>query len=79
MKTNWRCKMNNILRELRIKNGYTQDEIAKKLGYKNRSGYNHLENGNVKLSITHAIKLSKIYGVSVDFFLNNVVKLYQTQ
>lgn len=59
----------NILRELRRKNHYTQEEIAKYLGYKSKSGYSMLENDKVRLTIDKAKLLAKLYKVNIsDFF-----------
>lgn len=60
----------NILKDLRIKNGFTQEKVARVLGYKSKSGYSMLENGNVTLSINKAKILSKLYKVSIEKFLN---------
>ena len=65
--------MSYILKELRLKNGYTQEEMANILGYKDKSGYNHLENGNVKLSIDKANLISKLFKVNPSIFFKNEV------
>ncbi|ACD53011.1 hypothetical protein ST12_08455 [Clostridium botulinum] len=61
--------MNDLLKQLRIKNGRTQEEIAKVLGYKGKSGYSMLENGKVELTIPKAKILAKFYKVDVTIFL----------
>ena len=70
--------MSDILKKLRLKNGLTQEEVALQLGYKDKSGYNHLENGKVKLSISQANTLSKLYGVDIGIFFANEVEVSQT-
>lgn len=60
--------MSNILKEIRLQNNLTQEEMAKILGYKDKSGYNHLENGNVKLSLDKAKKLSKLFNLNIEIF-----------
>lgn len=61
--------MSNLLKELRIKNSKTQDELAKALGYKSKSGYSMLENGKVELTIQKAKILAKYYDVDIKIFL----------
>lgn len=60
--------MVNLLKKLRVEKGYTQEYMAEKLGYSDKSGYNHLENGNVKLSLARAIEVAKILGVNPNIF-----------
>lgn len=61
--------MNELLKTLRLKNNKTQDEVAKALGYKGKSGYSMLENGKVELTISKAKILAKFYKVDVKIFL----------
>jgi transcriptional regulator with XRE-family HTH domain len=63
--------MSEILKKIRIEKGYTQEYMAEKLGYKDKSGYNHLENGNVKLSVERAMMISKILNVNPSIFFIN--------
>lgn len=70
--------MSNTLKQLRIKKGYTQEEMADKLGYKDKSGYNHLENGNVKLSISRAMEIAKIFNVNPSVFFTKEVEATST-
>lgn len=60
--------MNKLLKKLRIKNNKTQEEVAKILGYKGKSGYSMLENGNVELTISKIMILSKYYNVPPSIF-----------
>ena len=39
------------IRLYRMRNGYTQEEMAQFIGYKSKSVYNNLESGNVKMSL----------------------------
>jgi len=64
----------NILKELRLKRGYTQEYMAEQLGYSDKTGYNKLENGNVKLSIARAIKASKVLKVNPSIFFKDEVQ-----
>jgi len=56
------------LKTLRNKFGYTQVELAKKLGI-TRSSVNGWEMGLAVPSIQFIIELSKIFNVSSDYFL----------
>ena len=60
--------MNKLLKELRIKNNKTQQEVAKILGYKSKSGYSMLENGKVELTIQKAKILACFYDVDAKIF-----------
>ena len=61
--------MSNLLKELRLKSGKTQEEVARALGYKSKSGYSMLENKKVELTIQKAKILAKFYKVDVKIFL----------
>lgn len=61
--------MTNILKELRKSKGYTQEKLAKILGYSSKSGYSMLESGKVKLTISKAKALSDFYNVDIKIFL----------
>lgn len=61
--------MNELLKRLRLKNNETQDEVAKILGYRGKSGYSMLENGKVELTISKAKILAKLYNVDAKIFL----------
>lgn len=62
------------LKELRKAKGFTQEQMAKLLGYKDKSGYCQLENGDIKMTLEKAIKISKILGADIKeiFFETNV-------
>lgn len=47
--------MSEKLKYIRIPKGYTKEYMAQALGYKDKSGYNHLGNCNVELSVEKAI------------------------
>ena len=46
--------------------GYTQEEMAKKLGYSSKIGYNMLENGNVSLSLDKAKIISDLLNIPLN-------------
>lgn len=56
----------NKLRQYRLARGLTQEEMARLLGYKDKSGYCHLENGKVAITIEKAKKIGDILGVSPE-------------
>lgn len=57
------------LKELRIKNNYTQKEIADAINI-NRVQYNQYENNYYNIPIKHLVNISNHYNVSVDYILN---------
>lgn len=61
--------MNELLKQLRLKNNKTQKEVAEILGYNSKSGYSMLENGKVELTVSKVKILAKFYGVDPQIFL----------
>ena len=58
------------LLELRQEKGLTQREVAKAL-FVSQGTYNNWENGKTQPSIEQLIALSKFFGESIDFIVNN--------
>lgn len=56
------------LRRLREAHGFNQDDVARVLGI-DRSSYSYYESGKSEPKITNLIKLSRIFGVTVDALL----------
>lgn len=56
------------LRELRINQRYTQDELSKKLNL-SRTAISNYEKGIIQPSIETIIKISEIFNVSLDDLL----------
>jgi DNA-binding XRE family transcriptional regulator len=54
------------LKKIREECGYTQDEMAKKLGHNSKSAYNMKENGTRKVTVEEAYKISKIFNKSIE-------------
>ncbi len=54
----------NKLKEIRKDRGYTQDFIAEKMGYSNKSSYSMLETGRVKVDLEKAKRLKIILDLS---------------
>lgn len=66
--------MNKLLKELRLKNNKTQEQVAKALGYNSKSGYSMLENGKVELTISKVKLLANFYNIDPAIFLKNLVQ-----
>lgn len=65
--------MNLLLKSYREKRGFTQQNIAEKLGI-TVSAYNMIENGKRGISLINAKKISIILNASIDeLFFDNVV------
>lgn len=64
------------LKKLREQFGYTQQEMAKKLGYNSKSTYNQKEKGIRKITIEEAHEISKIFNKSIEeiFFKSEVAE-----
>lgn len=56
------------LKELRLENGFTQQNIADKLGIKQQS-YARYEIGIGEPSLQTLVKIAKTFGVSTDYLL----------
>ena len=62
--------MNNRVRELRQSHNMTLDELGKKIGVQ-KSNMAKYERGEVDMKATTLLKLSEIFGVSIDYILGN--------
>ena len=67
---------NNIKRARELK-GLTQDELAKRMGYKSRSTIARIENGDNDVSQSKLKKFADILDVSIDFLLDDGNKKLQ--
>ena len=61
--------LNERIRELRLAAGFSQVELAEKLGVSKQSVSNW-ENDNIQPSIEMLVKISRIFNVSTDFILD---------
>lgn len=60
------------LKKIREEKGVSQTELAKLLGYKHKSGYGKLENGDRKLSLEQARVISEYFKMTIEeIFFNN--------
>lgn len=71
-------KLAKNLRYLRKKNGFSQDYIAEKLGYKSYTTIQKWEMGTSEPSISILKKLSKIYNVDMDSIYTKDLEVYET-
>jgi len=58
----------NRLKELRLKHGYTMEEVGRRIGIK-KSSYASYESRYRQPPLEKLKSLSKLYGVSVDYIL----------
>lgn len=58
--------MTTNLKEIRKATGLSQQEMAKRLGYKSLSKYNEIENGHKSLPVRKAILAAEILNCSMD-------------
>lgn len=58
--------MYSNLKKIREKLSLSQDEMAKLLGYKHKSGYGKLENGDRKISLEQAKIISDYLNLSIE-------------
>lgn len=66
----------NKIKELRKSKGMSQQQMAKLLGYKTKSGYCQLENGIVKMTVEKAEIIAEALGVKPEeIFFKNVVQV----
>ena len=54
-----------FIKELRVKKGLSQAEIAEKLSI-SRSSYISFEQGKIELSLSQAVKLTDVFGISLE-------------
>lgn len=55
------------LKELRLENNYTMQEVAKKIDLKSHGTYSDIEHGKNILTSINALKLANLYNVSLDY------------
>ena len=68
------------LKELRKQKGLTQEQMAQKLGYKGKSGYCQLENGQAPMTLDRIEIIAEVLGKEVfDIFFSNKVHATRTK
>ncbi|MDU4653087.1 helix-turn-helix transcriptional regulator [Sneathia sanguinegens] len=63
-------KVAHRIKELRIQQGLSQDELALKMGYRTRSSINKIEKGLNAVPLKKLEKLAKILGTTTDYLIN---------
>lgn len=56
-------ELSENIKRLRIENGWSQDELAKKAGYAGRSIISRIESGEIDLPYSKIIAFSEVFGV----------------
>lgn len=63
-------KFSDVFKKLRIKNKYTQEDIANKFDM-TKTGISYWENGKSEPSLEVIEKLAELFNVSIDYLLGN--------
>lgn len=58
----------HLLAEIRDKNGFSQEYMAKKLNYKSKGSYCLIEKGKSKVTVDLAVNIKSILNLSEDEF-----------
>lgn len=58
------------MRELRLSKGFTQDEVAKTIGYTRRHSYSQVETGKREPNLHRLSLLANLYEVTIDDLIN---------
>lgn len=67
-------EMGQKIKNLRLKKGYSQEELAKKVGYTSRSTINKIEKGLVDIPQSKILELANILNTTPLYLLNWVEK-----
>ena len=67
------------IRLYRMRNGYTQEEMAQKIGYKSKSGYNNLESGKVKMSLEQLEDILQILRIPLQEIIEILRTVYEQE
>ena len=59
------------IRELRKQNGWSQEELAKRMGYTDRSSIAKIESGKVDLSQSKIMDFARIFDVDAGILMGN--------
>ena len=64
-------EIGNRIKNIRKRNGYTQEEIAEKLDIGDRIKISRIENGKQSMTVNEMIKFCKLLNISLDSLINN--------
>ena len=59
------------IKKLRKQNGWTQEELATRMGYNDRSMIAKIENGKVNLGQSKILEFAKVFGVNAGDLMGN--------
>jgi transcriptional regulator with XRE-family HTH domain len=68
-------KANNKIKELRKSRGWTQDELAEKVGYKSRSAIAAIESDRSDIPFSMLIKFAEVFGVPINSLTDSIVSI----
>lgn len=71
VKEETRISLGIKVRHLRLQSGRTQAELAQALGLQTQAHISLLENGQSDISLSLALKLAEIFGVSIDYLVRD--------
>jgi|GEM_PF-6797807 len=64
-------KTGDIIKRLRKERKYSQTQLARLLGYSDKSSISKIENNEFELSQDKLVMVAKIFNISVDSLINN--------
>ncbi len=64
----------NALKKYRQERGLTQLQVAKLMGFKDKTWISHWENGGALPNLISALRLSKIYAVPIENLFPNLLE-----
>ena len=67
------------IRLYRMRNGYTQEEMAQFIGYKSKRGYNNLERGKVKMSLEQFEEIIRVLSIPMEEITEIIGLMYQQE
>ncbi|GLC32887.1 helix-turn-helix domain-containing protein [Clostridium omnivorum] len=67
-------KIGSKLRELREKNGKSQEDIAKYFGFSSKNSIGKWERNESEPKYEHLVELAKLYNVSVGYFFEESIE-----
>lgn len=71
-------KIYQNIKELRIANHWTQEDLAKKMGYTDRSTIAKIESGKVDITQTKIVEFARLFGVEPGDLLGWGEEMYVT-
>lgn len=63
-------KIGEKIKQRRIELGWSQRELAKKMGYNHHSTLTRIEQGKVDIPQSRIVKFSEVLGVSIEYLMN---------